>query len=111
MLYDIFYADRTMDRSTNLDIYGRAPRGAYALNLDWDGHVYVARRGKWVEGRRAADGKFVAADEIVVGDRVEAGIGDDREPGKVLAVAGKMATVAWDSGVRTPTPISDLTRI
>ena len=112
MLYDIFYADRrTMDRSTNLDIYGRAPRGAYALNLDWDGHVYVARRGKWVEGRRAADGKFVAADEIVAGDLILGGSGDDREPGEVISVDGKMAVVAWDSGVRTAAPVSDLIRL
>lgn len=61
MLYDIFYPDRTMDRSTTLDVWGRADRGAVAVNVDWDGHVYVAQRGKWVEGRRTADGKFVAA--------------------------------------------------
>lgn len=61
MLYDIFYADRTMDRSTTLNVWGRAERGAVAVNVNWDGHVWIARRGKWVEGRRAADGKFVAA--------------------------------------------------
>jgi hypothetical protein len=59
MLYDIFYADRSMDSSTRLP--ARAERGAYAVNVNGDGHVYVAKRGKWVIGRRAANGKFVAA--------------------------------------------------
>ncbi|MFO0449901.1 MAG: hypothetical protein ACK52I_14785 [Pseudomonadota bacterium] len=59
MLYDIYYSDRSFDRCTTLP--RRAERGAVAVNTNWDGHVYVARRGKWVEGRRAADGKFVAA--------------------------------------------------
>ena len=61
MLYDIFYVDRSFDRSTTLNVWGRAERGAVAINTNWDGHVWVARRGKWVEGRRTADGKFVAA--------------------------------------------------
>lgn len=61
MLYDIFYADRSFDRCTTLDVWGRAERGAVAVNVNADGHVWVARRGKWVEGLRTADGKFVSA--------------------------------------------------
>ena len=61
MLYDIFYADRSFDRSTTLNVWGRAERGAVAINVNADGHVWVERDGEWVEGRRAADGKFVAA--------------------------------------------------
>lgn len=58
MIYDIFYADSTMDSSTKLP--RRAERGAYAVNVDWDGHVLVAVRGKWVDGRRdAASGRYV----------------------------------------------------
>jgi len=56
MLYDIYYTDRSFDRAR--DLPARAERGAYALNVDWDGHVYVAQRGKWVEGRREGD-RFV----------------------------------------------------
>lgn len=63
MLYDIFYIDRSFDRCTKLDVWGRAERGAVAINVNWDGHIWVARRGRWVEGRRTADGKFVPADK------------------------------------------------
>lgn len=58
MLYDIYYADRSMDSATRLP--RRAERGAYAVCANWDGHVFVAVRGKWVEGRRdAASGRYV----------------------------------------------------
>lgn len=59
MLFDIFYADRSFDRAR--DLPARAERGAYAVCVDWDGRVYVAHRGRWVEGRRAADGRYVPA--------------------------------------------------
>ena len=59
MLYDIFYADRSMDTATRLP--RRAERGAVARNVGWDGDLLIARRGKWVEARRdAATGKIIA---------------------------------------------------
>lgn len=58
MLYDIYHLDRTMDRDVGIDLWGRAPRGAVAINKDWDGHVYVERRGQWVEGRRIGANEF-----------------------------------------------------
>jgi len=106
MLYDIFHPDFSMDRSTTLP--GRAPRGSVAVNANWDGHVFVARRGKWIDGRRTAGGKFVAADEIVTGDRVEASDGD---AGLVVrTLAGKKCEVAWSSGVRTIIQLCDIKR-
>lgn len=109
MLYDIFYTDRSFDRATRLP--ARAERGAYAVNLDWDGHIYVARRGKWVDGRRTADGRYVPADQIVVGDLVEAGKGDDHDTGRVAEIVGRTARVGWRSGVTASIPVADLTRI
>jgi hypothetical protein len=50
LLYDVFYRDGTMDSSTRLP--ARAEPGARAENTNWDGHVYVARRGQWVEAPR-----------------------------------------------------------
>ena len=52
------------------------------------------------------------------GARVEAGAGEDHDTGTVMdgtlaempAPAPDMAWVAWDSGVRTWTPIADLRR-
>lgn len=48
--------------------------------------------------------------EIKTGMRVEAGaIGtEDHDSGKVIQLAGDMATVAWDSGVRTTVAAADL---
>lgn len=107
MLYDIFHPDFSMDRSTTLP--GRAPRGAVATNTNWDGHVYVARRGKWVDGRRTAAGKFVAADEVFVGDRVKACDGDT---GRVVRMLPKkMCEVAWSGGVRTTIQLRDIQRV
>jgi hypothetical protein len=40
--------------------------------------------------------------------KVEAGEGDDHDAGYIISIDGAMATVAWDSGVRTPCPIADL---
>lgn len=42
------------------------------------------------------------------GERVEAGEGDDHDAGRILGFNGRMALVAWQSGVRTPCPIVDL---
>jgi len=33
---------------------------------------------------------------------------EDYDEGVIVAIEGNVATVAWQSGVRTPTPISDL---
>lgn len=50
------------------------------------------------------------AAKISVGDRVEAGRKgtDDYDKGRVVKIRGRMADVAWDSGVTTPAPVSDL---
>lgn len=39
---------------------------------------------------------------------VESGAGEDHDTGRIISIDGDMATVSWDSGVRTPCPISDL---
>lgn len=56
------------------------------------------------------DGEWYAAAErgLDVGDRVEAGEGEDHDTGVVAAVDGSMARVAWDSGVETWGPLADL---
>lgn len=46
--------------------------------------------------------------QIKVGARVEAGVGQDYDTGRVIEIDGAMAIVAWDSGVRTPCPLADL---
>ena len=33
---------------------------------------------------------------------------DEYDTGYIVSIAGDMANVAWNSGVRTPCPISDL---
>jgi hypothetical protein len=40
--------------------------------------------------------------------KVEARYGEDHDTGRIIAIRGDMAEVAWDSGVRTPCPIADL---
>lgn len=50
-------------------------------------------------------------DSIQVGDRVEAGEGEDHDIGRVERIDGEMAFVSWDSGVKTPCPISDLKKV
>ena len=42
--------------------------------------------------------------------KVEAGVGDDHDTGVIVEIDGDTATVAWDSGVRTPCPIRNLSR-
>lgn len=54
--------------------------------------------------------------QIKVGDRVEAGSGDDHDTGRVIRFLAERVgecdvEVAWDSGVRTPAVSSDLRRI
>lgn len=39
---------------------------------------------------------------------VEAGKGDDHDTGRIVAIDGDTAMVAWDSGVRTPCALVDL---
>jgi hypothetical protein len=46
--------------------------------------------------------------KLTEGDRIEAGKGEDRETGNVLAVDGDMVTVGWDSGVRTTQTVAEL---
>jgi hypothetical protein len=46
LLYDIFYADGTMDSATTLP--RKAHRGAKAVCVNGEARVYWARRGKWV---------------------------------------------------------------
>lgn len=47
------------------------------------------------------------------GTKVEAGVGEDHDTGRIISIANdgtkwSVAMVAWDSGVRTPCPICDL---
>lgn len=51
------------------------------------------------------------ADEIKIGDRVEAGAGEDHDTGIVRRIDRDLAFVSWDSGVATPCPIGDLRHI
>lgn len=47
--------------------------------------------------------------KISIGDRVEAGRGDDHDTGVVLSIeSNSMALVGWDSGDRTQCLIADL---
>lgn len=39
---------------------------------------------------------------------VEAGEGEDHDVGRIISIDGDMAIVAWQTGVRTPCPIADL---
>lgn len=60
--------------------------------------------------------EWIADQEVVrfsltVGDRVEAGTGDDYDTGIVDSIDGDTATVRWDSHVVTTAPVSDLRRI
>ena len=40
--------------------------------------------------------------------KVEAGKGEDHDTGHILSLDGETASVGWDSGVRTPCSIADL---
>jgi hypothetical protein len=53
----------------------------------------------------------MTARKIKPGARVEAGKGEDHDTGRVVEINGEMAVVAWDSGVRTPCPVTDLVRV
>jgi hypothetical protein len=47
-----------------------------------------------------------------IGDRVASGIGADYDEGKIISIdTDGTATVAWDSGVRTPAILAELARI
>jgi hypothetical protein len=49
---------------------------------------------------------------VMIGDRVEAGVGDDHDTGRVVRIlTATTCEVAWDSGVRTPAAIIDLKRL
>lgn len=53
-----------------------------------------------------------AGNAMIYGTRVQAGLPgtDDHDTGRVVAIdSNGMALVAWDSGVRTPCPLADLT--
>ena len=39
------------------------------------------------------------------GSRVEGGIGEDHDTGRIERIDGDIAFVAWDSGVKTPAPL------
>ncbi len=41
--------------------------------------------------------------------KVEAGKGDEHDTGYIHAINNDMAEIRWDSGVKTPCPIADLT--
>jgi hypothetical protein len=61
--------------------------------------------------RACVDGEDVDVDleyEIDVGDRVEAGEGDDHDTGIVQSINGDIAMVGWDSGVCTRANLSAL---
>lgn len=46
--------------------------------------------------------------QLQINDIVKAGIGEDRDTGRVDAIAGNQVTVAWDSGVRTTQSVESL---
>ena len=47
MLYDIFYRGNVMDKNV-AGLPPKAEAGAYAVNTNWDKHMYRAHRGRWV---------------------------------------------------------------
>lgn len=56
---------------------------------------------------------MIATSPITVGARVQAGQPgtEDHDTGRVVEVSADGALVAWDSGVRTTTPLADLSPI
>lgn len=72
--------------------------------------VLEAAAAGGIEAGRAELAKCVANDSLKVGDRVEAGEGDDYDTGRIGAIDGDMATVQWDSHVVTQSPLSTLSR-
>lgn len=49
-----------------------------------------------------------ATDAMKNRTKVEAGKGGDHDTGVINRIIGNTADVGWNSGVRTPCPISDL---
>lgn len=48
---------------------------------------------------------------FAIGDRIQAGRGEDRDTGRIVAaIDAGLCRVAWDSGVVTPCAITDMTR-
>lgn len=43
--------------------------------------------------------------------KIEAGKGEDHDTGHILAINGDMATVGWDSGIRTLCQIVELENV
>lgn len=86
MLYDIFYEDNTFDRARNLPSH--AERGAYAINVDWDGHVLLSRRGKWVDASNVPL-------RFAIGQRVRWG----RQVGRIVEVQACTATIDFGRGI------------
>jgi hypothetical protein len=43
-----------------------------------------------------------------IGERVAAGMGDDRDTGEVQRIDGDRALIGWDSGVTTWVDVADL---
>jgi hypothetical protein len=69
----------------------------------------AARDGLAVNEARAVAAEDPALIYLDLGSlKVEAGKGDDHDIGRVQDVCGDMATVAWQSGMRTPCLVADL---
>ncbi len=72
--------------------------------------------GEWLDlCERAVEGAARNAElsgESLVGQRVEAGAGDDHDTGTVERVMRSGAVfVSWDSGVKTPADVASLRRL
>lgn len=85
---------------------------AYRLSEQGEGPSNIAHSFLALRSVAAANAAINAGRELsdLVGQRVEAGEGDGHDTGRVVAVIDAATVeVAWDSGVRTPCPIADLT--
>jgi hypothetical protein len=51
---------------------------------------------------------FAQDAKLNVGDKVEAGRGEDHDTGVIGQIQGEKAFVRWDSGVSTWNPVADL---
>lgn len=76
-------------------------------------HAGYPTRADFIASRMEDDHPRIAARirreyGIGVDHLVEAGEGEDHDTGRVERLDGDMAFVAWDSGAKTPCPISDL---
>lgn len=63
--------------------------------------------GEWLEVTHETK----TADGLEVGDRVESGQGDDHDTGAIERLDGATAFVSWDSGVKTPASVRNLSAI